>query len=58
VFAHVLDFAYTDSTSSLHGLDSIESLCEILAAADLLLMDRLKQVAESQVKKTVEVPSC
>nr|CAB3255180.1 inhibitor of Bruton tyrosine kinase [Phallusia mammillata] len=49
VFRFVLDFAYTDSPTSLHGATSIESLCEILASADLLLMDRLKQVAEVQI---------
>ncbi|XP_076815770.1 inhibitor of Bruton tyrosine kinase-like [Clavelina lepadiformis] len=49
IFRYVIDFAYTDSETSLHGSGNLEALCELLAAADLLLMDRLKQVVEVQI---------
>ena len=49
IFRCVLEFAYFDSPSCFDRVRSIENRCEILAAADLLLMDRLKQIAEAQV---------
>ena len=49
IFRHILDFAYTDAESCVNRVKSIETLCEILAAADLLLTDRLKQITEAQV---------
>merc|ERR1711881_296084 len=49
IFRYALEFAYSDSTASLNGARTIESLCELLACADLLLMDQLKQVAEVKI---------
>uniref|UniRef100_H2ZMD4 BTB domain-containing protein n=1 Tax=Ciona savignyi TaxID=51511 RepID=H2ZMD4_CIOSA len=49
VFKYVLDFAYMDSASSIHGANTVESLCEVLASADLLLMNRLKQTTEVRI---------
>ncbi|XP_078481470.1 inhibitor of Bruton tyrosine kinase [Ciona intestinalis] len=49
VFKYILDFAYMDSSSSIRGATSVDGLCEVLAASDLLLMGRLKQIAEVQI---------
>ena len=53
IFRYILEFAYLDSPACFVRAKNIETRCEILAAADLLLMDRLKQVAEAQVTRFV-----
>ena len=57
IFRCVLEFAYFDSPSCFDRVRSIENRCEILAAADLLLMDRLKQIAEAQVRSFSSSPN-
>lgn len=49
VFTYVLDFVYSDSSTVLSNSLSPELLCEVMAAADQLLLDRLKEIAEAQV---------
>ncbi|XP_039268382.2 inhibitor of Bruton tyrosine kinase-like [Styela clava] len=49
IFKYVLEFSYTDSTFVLNHFLSPETLCEVMAAADQLLMNRLKDIVEVQV---------
>lgn len=51
VFVHVLEYVYKDQIDILDNISSVEMLCDIMAAADQLLLQRLKDIAEVQVSK-------
>lgn len=49
VFGRVLDYVYGDVSEVLDDVQSVELLCDVMAAADQMLLGRLKDVAQAKV---------